>query len=106
MFGTSPVNQKTFNNLVGHLNKVNGKKFLSIEPQLDKIELGNLTGIDWIIEGGESGHHKRPFNVEWARSMRDECKKLKIPYFFKQIDKIQEIPSDLNIKEFPSMDVK
>lgn len=106
MFGTSPVNQKTFNNLVGHLSKVNGKKFLSIEPQLDKIELGNLTGISWIINGGESGHHKRPFNVEWARSLRDECKKLKIPFFFKQIDKIQEIPSDLNIKEFPSMDVK
>lgn len=100
MFGTSPVNQQTFDTLVRHLQEVNGKRFLSVEPQLDKITLGNLTGIDWIIQGGESGHHKRPFNLEWARSMRDECQALGVPYFFKQIDKIQQIPDDLLIRNF------
>lgn len=102
MFGTSPVNQKTFDNLVGHLKEVNGKRFLSIEPQLEEIKLGNLTGIHHIINGGESGSKRRPFNVEWARSMRDECKKLNIPYFFKQIDKVQPIPEDLQIRQFPN----
>lgn len=103
MFGTSPVNQATFDGLTKQLLQVNGKRFLSIEPQLDLIKLGNLTGIDWIIEGGESGHHKRPFNTDWARSMRDECATLGIPYFFKQIDKIQEIPNDLQIRQFPAI---
>ena len=101
MFGTSPVSQETFKTLVTQLKEVNGKRFLSIEPQLSKIELGDMTGIDWVIQGGESGHHKRPFDIEWARSMRDECKALGVPYFFKQIDKIQPIPTDLQIQQFP-----
>jgi len=106
MFGTSVVNQQTFNTLVPQLNKVNGYKFLSCEPQLDHINLDRelTSGIDWIIEGGESGHHKRPFDLAWARSMRDQCKALDIHYFFKQVDKVQEIPSDLMIREFPMLD--
>lgn len=100
MFGTSVVNQDTFNRLVPMLKNVVGKRFLSIEPQLGHIDLENLTGINWIIQGGESGPKRRPFNLEWARSMRDECKHLGIPYFFKQIDKIQPIPEDLQIREF------
>jgi protein gp37 len=105
MFGTSPVNQDTFDKLVGQLLEVNGKRFLSIEPQLDSISLPvQLEGIDWIIQGGESGHHKRPFNLMWARSLMNECSALNIPYFFKQIDKVQPIPQDLLNRQFPSMD--
>jgi len=108
MYGTSVVNQKTFNSLVPQLTKVSGHKFLSVEPQLDQIILDRelVNEIDWIIQGGESGGHKRPFNLEWARSMRDQCKNLEIPYFFKQIDKIQEIPKDLMIREFPRLENK
>lgn len=105
MFGTSPVNQQTFDTLTRHLLEVNGLRFLSVEPQLDKIELNDLKGIDWIIQGGESGHHKRPFNLEWARKMKSECSILNIPYFFKQIDKIQEIPTDLQVRMFPTEQV-
>jgi len=101
MFGTSPVNQETFDNLIRHLNKVNGKKFLSIEPQLDKIVIHSTTDIDWIIQGGESGIRKRPFSLEWGNILREDCKFKGIPYFFKQIDKIQPIPSDMLIREFP-----
>jgi len=57
--------------------------------------------VDWVIQGGESGGHKRPFQLEWARSMRDQCAKANVPYFFKQIDKIQPIPEDLMIRQFP-----
>lgn len=105
MFGTSPVNQQTFDTLTRHLLEVNGLRFLSVEPQLDKIELNDLKGIDWIIQGGESGHHKRPFNLDWARKMKAECSILNIPYFFKQIDKIQEIPTDLQVRMFPTEQV-
>lgn len=91
MFGTSPVNQTTANNLVSHLIKVNGRRFLSVEPQLAKLTLLpwlRAGVIDWVIVGGESGQGKRPFNTDWARQLRDECKATGIPFFFKQIDKV------------------
>jgi protein gp37 len=103
MFGTSPVNQETFDKLVGQLQQVKGKRFLSIEPQLDEINIGELLDIDWIIQGGESGHHKRPFDTNWAYSMYKQCAGLNIPYFFKQIDKVQPIPEDLMIRQFPNI---
>lgn len=103
MYGTSPVDQKTFDTLVSQLMEVNGQRFLSVEPQLKSIQLPFITtqDIGWVIQGGESGPNKRPFNLEWARSMRDQCLEMGIPYFFKQIDKVQEIPSDLMIRQFP-----
>jgi protein gp37 len=101
MFGTSPVSQKTFDNLVPHLKGVNGNRFLSVEPQLEDIINIDLTGIDWVIQGGESGGKKRPFNTDWARRTRDYCKDNNVPYFFKQVDKVKEIPDDLMVREFP-----
>lgn len=104
MFGTSPVNQETYNTLKRHLLQVNGKRFLSIEPQLVYIDLGDLSGIDWVIQGGESGHHARPFNLDWAYKMQEQCKAQNVPYFFKQIDKKQLIPNDLlNSRQFPKI---
>lgn len=58
-------------------------------------------GIHWVICGGESGAGKRPFNPDWGRQLRDQCKAAGIAYFFKQIDKVQPIPSDLMVREFP-----
>jgi protein gp37 len=101
IFGTSISTQEHAQRLINMLVKVNGKRFLSIEPQLTEIKDIDLTGIDWVIQGGESGHGKRPFNIDWAYTMRDICKAKNVPYFFKQIDKIQEIPEDLMIREFP-----
>lgn len=107
MFGASAVDQLTFNQVVNELSKVNGKRFLSVEPQLSPIYPGLCNAfvetIDWVIQGGESGPNRRPFDIEWARSMRDYCLEHKVPYFFKQIDKIQEIPYDLHIREFPTL---
>ena len=111
MFGTSPVNQVTADRLIFQLSKVKGKRFLSVEPQLEKIdlmakvkigkELVLLDSIDWVINGGESGPGKRPFDCDWARMIRDNCKKKNVPFFFKQIDKLQTIPDDLMVREFP-----
>lgn len=102
MFGTSPVNQGTSYTLINQLVKVNGKRFLSVEPQLDSISLLHwLPEIDWVIQGGESGHHKRPFNLDWAYDLKHQCETTGTPYFFKQIDKVQQIPEDLMIRQFP-----
>lgn len=46
-------------------------RFLSIEPLLEDLGEIDLTGIDWVIVGGESGPGARPMRVEWVRSIRD-----------------------------------
>lgn len=103
MFGTSPTNQKTANTLINQLVKVNGKLFLSVEPQLDWITLMpwlQHKQISWVICGGESGHGKRPFNTDWARKLKAECRATKTPFFFKQVDKVQKIPADLKVRQY------
>jgi len=82
-------------------SKWNGKMFFSIEPQLEEIRHIDLTGIDWVIQGGESGHNKRQFKLEWADTMRKICKEQNVPYFFKQIDGKAPIPKEMNIKQYP-----
>lgn len=59
-------------------------KFLSIEPLLEDLGYINLSDIDWVIIGGESGHNHRPMDHAWVRNIRDQCKEQDVPYFFKQ----------------------
>ncbi len=59
-------------------------RFLSVEPLLENLGKLNLSGIDWVIVGGESGAHYRPMAAEWAREIRDQCRKMGVPFFFKQ----------------------
>jgi len=59
-------------------------KFLSLEPLLGPIPNLDLSGIDWVIVGGESGPGARPMLEEWATNIRDQCRKARIPFFFKQ----------------------
>lgn len=47
-------------------------------------ELGKKSGLDWIIVGGESGSHARPMHPDWARTLRDQCAEVGVPFFFKQ----------------------
>lgn len=72
-------------NRIAFLSKCGARvKFLSCEPLLGPIRELPLTGIDWVIVGGESGPHSRPMKPEWAISIRDQCVKHDVPYFFKQ----------------------
>lgn len=57
--------------------------------------------LDWIIFGGESGGKKRPVDLTVARQTRDDCKRFGVAFFMKQVDKVQPIPDDLMIREFP-----
>lgn len=59
-------------------------KFLSLEPLLGPINSLNLSNIDWVIVGGESGPGARPMNPEWVTSIRDTCLDTDVPFFFKQ----------------------
>jgi protein gp37 len=58
-------------------------RFLSVEPLIGPVNL-DLTGIDWVIVGGESGPHARPMDREWARGVRDQCLAAGVAFFFKQ----------------------
>jgi protein gp37 len=69
----------------GFLRKVPvAVRFLSIEPLLGPIKKLSLRGIDWAIVGGESGPHCRRVDPDWVRSLRDQCMKAGVPFFFKQ----------------------
>ena len=60
-------------------------RFLSLEPLLESLNWSfELSIIDWVIVGGESGPGARRMNVEWVREIRDNCVEQGIPFFFKQ----------------------
>lgn len=59
-------------------------KFLSLEPLLGPLPQLNLHGIDWVIAGGESGPHARPVQESWIIGIRDQCRKARVSFFFKQ----------------------
>ena len=127
--GTSVENQEEADRRISHLLKCPAAvRFLSCEPLLGPIDLvdflrpkagdlGWTSGIlgvrvchellkdrlqeHWVIVGGESGPGKRPMDLAWARSIRDQCKAAGVPFFCKQIDKVQPIPDDLMIREWP-----
>lgn len=93
-------------------------RFLSCEPLLEEIVISRIwrgsrsthreihepREIHWVICGGESGRGKRPFNPDWARSLRDQCAADGVPFFMKQMDKVQPIPTDLMTRQFPNLD--
>lgn len=59
-------------------------RFLSIEPLLEDLGEIDLSGIHWVIVGGESGPKARPMAAEWARSIRERCEEAGVAFFFKQ----------------------
>lgn len=106
--GVSVEDQKTADERIPILLNIPASvRFLSCEPLLDELNLNKLntgfppfnclTGgfhpisnkqihrrIDWVIVGGESGPKARPMHPDWVRSIRDQCQKSNVPFFFKQ----------------------
>ncbi len=81
--GVSVENQK-YAHRVDYLRQVPAKvRFLSCEPLLGPLEL-DLTGVHWVITGGESGPKHRPIDAEWVRSIRDQCHDTNVAFFHKQ----------------------
>jgi protein gp37 len=70
---------------IDHLRRVPAVvRFLSLEPLLGPLDRLNLEGIQWVIAGGESGPGARSMNVEWVRSIRDQCIRHEVAFHFKQ----------------------
>jgi protein gp37 len=59
-------------------------RFVSYEPALGPLDALDLSGIDWVIYGGESGPRFRPHQVEWAHDMRRRCQAAGVSFFYKQ----------------------
>ncbi len=70
---------------VGHLRDAPaGLRMLSVEPLLEDLGAIDLTGIGWVILGGESGPGARPLEESWIVAVRDSCRASGVPFFFKQ----------------------
>lgn len=113
--GTSTENQETANERIPLLLQTPAAvRWISAEPLLGAIDLAEVnelcsvngvdttksTGLDWCVVGGESGHKKRPLNADWFRQIRDYCNGAGVKFFMKQMDKMQEIPEDLMIRQY------
>lgn len=61
-----------------------GVRFLSVEPLIGPVGPVDLSGIHWVIAGGESGPGARILNIDWARDIRDQCARQGVAFFFKQ----------------------
>lgn len=117
--GTSVTSNKT-KFRVKDLQKVKNAriKWLSVEPLWDNVIFDDLTGIDWVVVGGESGRHPAPCRIEWIESIVEQCCKNNIPVFVKQLGTVlakqmglkdksggdwNEWSSHLQIREMPKM---
>jgi protein gp37 len=70
---------------INYLRRLNSSiRFLSCEPLVEDIGVLDLTGIDWVIVGGESGVHARPMNPDWVRSILHQTEEQEVAFFFKQ----------------------
>lgn len=92
--GATAENQKWFDKRMAELTALQARiLFLSCEPLLGSLNLlqwierarrGECRMVDWVIAGGESGHHARPMHPEWLTSIRDQCVDAGIRFHFKQ----------------------
>jgi protein gp37 len=98
-------------------------RFLSVEPLLEDIGALDLTGISWVIIGGESGPGSRPFHIQWARNVIHQCRSQHVAPFMKQVGKQPMLemlpmilerdrghggdpldwPEDIRVREFPAV---
>ena len=79
------VENKAYTGRIDDLRHTHARtKFLSIEPLLGPIADLNLSGIDWVIVGGESGPGARPIQRNWVVDIRRQCRQAGVAFFFKQ----------------------
>lgn len=101
------------------LSPIRALHWISHEPALGRIVRLPSFGCDWVVTGGESGHHPRPYDVDWARDLIDQGRHAAVPIFVKQMgsnpvdgpealkftgkgDDPAEWPEDLRVQQFPT----
>jgi len=101
------------------LSQLRGVRWgLHVEPMLGPINLGNVSRwpfkesvralgrsigeyVSWVVCGAEQGPGARPFDLDWARSLRDQCRAAAVPFWFKSGQRRSEPPPDLLVRETP-----
>jgi protein gp37 len=86
--GTSITTQASTSRIAPLLNVGDHRtlRFLSVEPQWEQIDIKHwLHRLDWVIQGGMSGSHDHPFDLDWADDLRLQCYRAGRPYFLKQL---------------------
>lgn len=84
--GVSVENQVLADERLPHLLRIEGNRFVMIEPMLGPIDLTGFDGVHWIVLGSETGEGRpRPMNLNWARQVRDFAVANRIPFFLKQV---------------------
>ncbi len=82
--GTS-IENATAKSRIRHVQMANASiRFLSVEPLIGPLGKVDLSDIDWVIVGGESGPKARRMHPNWVREVRDQCAEAKVSFFFKQ----------------------
>lgn len=80
-------------------------RFLSIEPLLEDLGELDLSGINWVIVGGESGPGCRPMDLAWVERIRQTCEDQHVPFFYKQRgghpNKYECLINGIEIKQWP-----
>lgn len=86
-WGVTAWDQNSLESALLCLSQIAGHRWLSLEPLLNPVSLASdtLCAIDQVIVGGETGKGARAAELEWFRTIRDECRGLYIPFFLKQI---------------------
>jgi protein gp37 len=83
-FGVS-IEDASKKSRIRHLQQAPARvRFLSIEPLIGPMGNLDLSAINWVIVGGESGPAARPMHPDWVREVRDQCRNNKVAFFFKQ----------------------
>ena len=120
--GTSITTRATTSR-IGHLLEVgdgNTIRFVSVEPQYEPVDVTkSLSKLDWVIQGGESGHDAHAFEIGWSFDLKDQCQEYHVPYFLKQLGTVvvengnrlrfddhhggdwSEWPKELRLREMP-----
>lgn len=100
------VESSKYKNRIDDLRNVDAPvRFLSIEPLLDNVGILNLSEIDWVIVGGESGPKARPVEKEWVEGIHRQCLNMGVPFFFKQWGGVNKKKAgrELNHKTYDEM---
>ncbi len=82
--GTSVENAKVKNRIQIIKDCLAEVQFISFEPLIGDVGKLDLSGIEWVIVGGESGKNHRPIKKEWVLNILKQCREQKVPFFFKQ----------------------
>lgn len=101
---------------IDHLREIPAAvRFLSCEPLLGPLEGLDLSGIHWVIVGGESGHRARAMQLDWVSDLRRQCAQARVPFFLKQLGTrlaadlgkrgkghdMEDFPAHLRVREWP-----